>query len=262
MEETMTMNKLPVENEKTNNANVWKSVIIGGVSGITLGAVAATSIHHTERGEMENVTLDGVNGPAHVDSTVPVAQVGDDMSFGEAFASAREQVGSGGVFVWHGQVYSTYTAEEWNNMTPAEHAEFGSHVNVVYAESTHSTQITTHPTATETYESESTAEPDIAVVEPEVEILGVKVVHTENGDMTLGGVTVDGEDYVLVDVDGGDFDIAWHDDNHDSQMQESELTDIRESHISVDDFAQAANTNFTDTGEVDYTDTSDMSILI
>lgn len=77
--------------------------------------------------------------------------------------------------------------------------------------------------------------PDALVVEPDVEILGVEVVNTENGDITLGGVTVNGENYVLVDVDGGDFDVAWHDDNQDNQIQENELIDISDSHISVND---------------------------
>ena len=117
--------------------------------------------------------------------------------------------------------------------------------------------------------------------EPEVEILGVEVVHTDNGDMTLGGMTVNGEEYVLVDVDGGDFDVAWHDDNHDMQVQESELIDISGEHISVNDFAQAAthqndvyttdpnenliaenNMDPMNPGEIDYMDTSDTSGLV
>lgn len=129
---------------------------------------------------------------------------------------------------------------------------------------------------------EPTPEPQPAPEpEPEVEILGVEVVHTDNGDMTLGGMTVNGEEYVLVDVDGGDFDVAWHDDNQDQQVQASELIDISGDHISVNDFAQAAyqNGNASATqsndnliaendmdpmgpGEIDYMDTSDTSGLV
>lgn len=36
----------------------------------------------------------------------------DDMSFSDAFASAREEVGPGGVFMWHGNAYNTFYAEE------------------------------------------------------------------------------------------------------------------------------------------------------
>ena len=129
---------------------------------------------------------------------------------------------------------------------------------------------------------EPTPEPQpVPELEPEVEILGVEVVHTDNGDMTLGGMTVNGEEYVLVDVDGGDFDVAWHDDNHDMQVQESELIDISGEHISVNDFAQAAthqndvyttdpnenliaenNMDPMNPGEIDYMDTSDTSGLV
>ena len=131
------------------------------------------------------------------------------------------------------------------------------------------------PTPEPTPEPEPVPEP-----EPEVEILGVEVVHTDNGDMTLGGMTVNGEEYVLVDVDGGDFDVAWHDDNQDQQVQASELIDISGDHISVNDFAQAAahqsdiptagpndnlmadNMDPMNPGEIDYMDTSDTSGLV
>ena len=100
-------------------------------------------------------------------------------------------------------------------------------------------------------ESESESEP-----EPEVEILGVEVVHSENGDMTLGGMKIDGEEFVLVDVDGGDFDVAWHDTNHDRKIQENELIDIRDEHISVDDFVQAS-----EYGNDDYTSDSNGNLM-
>jgi hypothetical protein len=53
--------------------------------------------------------------PAHFDgSKVPIATgVNDDMSFSEAFAAARTEVGPGGVFEWRGGVYGTYYANEW-----------------------------------------------------------------------------------------------------------------------------------------------------
>ncbi len=46
-------------------------------------------------------------------STAPHASSpDDDMSFSEAFAAAREEVGPGGVFMWHGNAYNTFYAEE------------------------------------------------------------------------------------------------------------------------------------------------------
>lgn len=60
-------------------------------------------------------------------NTAPMASPGtvtDDMSFGEAFASAREEMGPGGVFVWHGQYYNTFYAEELddNNQPTVDYA--------------------------------------------------------------------------------------------------------------------------------------------
>lgn len=133
-----------------------------------------------------------------------------------------------------------------------------------------------------TPEPEPEPEPvPVVVEEPEVEILGVEVVHTDDGDVTLGGIAVNGEEYVLVDVDGGDFDVAWHDTNQDMQIQETELIDISSEHISVDEFVQAAEHNDDDIitdpnnnlvadnfmdpvnpGEIDYMDTSDTSGIV
>jgi hypothetical protein len=46
-------------------------------------------------------------------SAAPQASgINDEMSFSEAFASAREELGPGGVFSWHGQDYGTFYAEE------------------------------------------------------------------------------------------------------------------------------------------------------
>ena len=150
MEETMVMNEQqPVENKKVDKNNNWKPVVIGGVSGIVLGGVATAAVAATASRMSENeangeTTLTGVNGSAQVDDSIPVAQVSDDMSFSDAFHAAYEQVGPGGVFVWHGQVYSTFTEDEWNSMTPAEQAEFGSHVHVQYAESSQTSSQSTH----------------------------------------------------------------------------------------------------------------------
>ena len=55
--------------------------------------------------------------------------VDDSMSFNEAFAAARHEVGPGGMFVWHGNTYGTYYANEWNAMSPEEHDQYWADVN-------------------------------------------------------------------------------------------------------------------------------------
>ncbi len=56
----------------------------------------------------------------------PIAHdVNDGMSFQEAFAAARDEVdGGGGFFEWHGQVYCTYTENEWNAMSLEDKEDF------------------------------------------------------------------------------------------------------------------------------------------
>ncbi len=50
--------------------------------------------------------------------------VSQEMTFGEAFAAAREEVGTGGIFSWHGEVYNTYYVEEWQGLSLGQRQEF------------------------------------------------------------------------------------------------------------------------------------------
>ena len=63
-----------------------------------------------------------------LENGLKVAAVNDDLSFGEAFAQARAEVGPGGVFHWHGGIYNTYTAAEWNAMSVGEKHDFAQQV--------------------------------------------------------------------------------------------------------------------------------------
>lgn len=91
----------------TTKKGMAKKVIVGGISGIVLGASSmATAGNAIIEDIAEDVQSSGGNY--------------EDMSFGEAFAAAREDLGPGETFEWHGNVYSTYTAEEWNAAHPAE----------------------------------------------------------------------------------------------------------------------------------------------
>ena len=73
--------------------------------------------------------------PIHTNTVVmhdgaPLADtVSDDMSFGDAFALARQEVGPGGVFVWHGKTYNTYYKEEWQSMDEGDRDHFMASTN-------------------------------------------------------------------------------------------------------------------------------------
>ena len=125
-EETQTSGTLngeeQVENKKQDNG--WKAVTIGGVSGVLMGAGALYAANaYAANGEADAPAEIG-SVRTNPDSGIQVAQVSDDMSFGEAFATAREAAGPGSVFHWHGNVYNTYYAEEWNSMSTAERNAF------------------------------------------------------------------------------------------------------------------------------------------
>lgn len=237
----------------------WKEVTIGGVSGILLGgagtfaATASTIGSSEELPEEETATEETVDaaeeateGPATVTAHGNVATgVNDNMSFNEAFAAARSEVGAGGCFVWHGNVYGTYYANEWNSMTPAQRDEFTaqslgvdtshSHATGTYAH--HSTD--THNTETPHHEEETnTGEDDLAV-----EVLGVEQIQNEDGSVSNIGVAgINGQAVYFIDVDGqdGEFDLMAVDLNNNNNLEENEITDISDQHMSVSQFQELA----------------------
>jgi hypothetical protein len=63
--------------------------------------------------------------------SAPIAhQVTDDMPFGEAFRTAREEVGPGGVFNWQGKIYNTYFREELDALSPEQLQQFRASVEI------------------------------------------------------------------------------------------------------------------------------------
>ncbi len=51
----------------------------------------------------------------------------DSMSFAQAFSAARAEVGPHGVFAWHGGVFGTYYADEWNSLPEDYRTSFSNH---------------------------------------------------------------------------------------------------------------------------------------
>ena len=139
MNEETIIEKRPTANgqqETKKEGSAWKHVTLGGVSGILMGAgllyagqsVAATKTETPEE-TADTATAEAQQADSATEATLPVAQMHNDMSFGEAFAAARAEVGPGGVFIWHGGIYNTYTADEWNAMTPHQKNDFAHQVN-------------------------------------------------------------------------------------------------------------------------------------
>ena len=144
----------PKESQSERKRFSWKTVTVGSLGAIVFGGTGALLASFTGNETVtvvpdSNMDYDDENVPEEenhpdwVDDSIPVAHsVTDDMSFAEAFSAARNEVGAGGVFEWHGNLYGTYTAEEWNSMSSAEHAEYGSHFN--WGNYTHDNSDNTH----------------------------------------------------------------------------------------------------------------------
>lgn len=237
----------------------WKEVTIGGVSGILLGGAgsfAATAATLGNTGEVveenaeentENASEESaaVEGSSQVMAHGNVASgVNDSMTFNEAFAAARSEVGAGGCFVWHGSVYGTYYASEWNAMSPSQRDEFvsqttgvdTSHSHATYAH--HSTGSHTQTEQNVTPEKEETGEDDMAV-----EILGVEQVQHEDGSVSnIGAASINGQAVYFIDVDGedGEFELMATDLNANGNLEENEITDISDQHMQVSQFQELA----------------------
>lgn len=284
-----SMNNVKEEKTGTSEAgskksSVWKSAAAGMGTGILLGAAttffsSSTPIDHQDGEEEES-------HPEWTDGEIPVANsVSDDMSFSEAFAAARTEVGSGGVFEWHGNIYSTFTKEEWDSMTQEQRDEYGSHFNWHNDHADNSTTTADEITTAEDVEivatnnnehadDETTNDGDelavvisdgngeeIAVgeVEPEVEILGV--VHDDESGANIGGLVVDGQEVVLIDVDGDStFDVMAADVNGDQEITQEELVDISDENLTVNDLVGVPEPDgsmyISNDNDIDYTNDS------
>lgn len=242
---------------KSSGKSVWGKVAAGAGAGIVLGAATTVLSSSSEPVEAQQE----IQHPEWTDGEVPVAtSVNDDMSFTDAFNAAREEVGSGGVFEWHGYIYSTYTDDEWNSMSEAEREEYGSHFNWTPEESddvtasvasdvdTDDVEVTVDGPADEPYAQEDVADVEPAggndphlvdasdvvdVDEPEVEVLGV--IHDDETGANIGGMLVGDQQVVLVDVDNDQaFDVMVADVDNNGTITDNEVIDISAHGITVD----------------------------
>ena len=129
------------KNEKSGSS-VRQNVAAGAVgaaAGIA-GMMAISSFSLPEE-PVENPApnLQPIPEPEHFDGTaVSVAHsVNDDMNFSEAFATARQEIGAGGVFQWHGGVYGTYYANEWQGFSDEYRQSFSNYPYSIVPEPLH-----------------------------------------------------------------------------------------------------------------------------
>lgn len=247
----------------------WQAVAISGVSGILMGAgatYATEAFASTERDNVheepgkENMEADNANSGAspagdvvtsesHTTANgVHIASVDQSLSFGQAFAEARAEVGPGGVFHWHGGVFNTYYLDEWNKMSSVERASFAMQVQpeihvkpeniTVQGEGSNiHIHVHIHPEP-DTPEHVDPIDPDEPT--PEIHYFGFDKIDIEGQEYMAGHMTGNGEHIYLVDLEkdpGHIFEGAIADSNEDGKFTVDEIEDIREFHISIEDFA-------------------------
>ena len=259
-DETIYQAQGQIEKEKKESVKSgWQKVTIAGVTGIIMGA---SVMHVADAYAIEEPAAPNEGGSVIQPTTshtaengIRVAEVDQNLSFGEAFAAARAEVGAGGVFHWHGRTYNTFTENEWENMSDAEHHQFAQQVapeiqtNEMPSEHNHSTA--QHRDDHHDQQEDVSQEPQIRQVsngqeeeqnEPEVHFLGVDQVQTDGGQtINVGHMTISNEEVALVDMDNDMiFDVAVSDRNHNEQIDEGEVIDISDRQLSVTDFALAA----------------------
>ena len=232
----------------------WQQVTIGGTTGILMGAAgmyAANAFAGEQPAEAGGQQADGAQGHT-TDNGLHVAEVDQNLPFGEAFTAARAEVGPGGVFHWHGNIYNTYTAQEWNAMSDGEHRQFAQQVQpeIQPGEERTGRQDVAHqhkpqpkPAVDDTDRPEKPTPPkDDADDEPEVHFLGVEQVQTENGQtMNVGHMVIGSEEVALVDMnDDRVFDVAISDSNRNGEIDDNEVIDISSQQMTVTDFAVAS----------------------
>lgn len=262
------------DNAAKGEKPIWKKVAVGAGSGIFLGSAATLLSASAPLGHAEGENAEEEGSETHpewTDGEVSVASsVSDDMSFSEAFTAARTEVGSGGVFEWHGNIYSTFTEDEWNGMTAEQIDEYGSHFSwhsdnsstetassTHSSTSSHSAHATDEVEVSEVTQASHTEEVAVVDVDPEVEVLGV--VHDEESGANIAGLAVDGQEVVLIDVNGDEtFDVMGADVNGDQQLSQNEIVDISGQNLTVNDLGGISNPDGSlyasnNSNEIDYT---------
>lgn len=251
-ESTVLQNTPKVKKEESNHS-LWQSVLVGGVPGILIGARVSSAFAQQPDAGIEPVDEQDENmesAPQEVAEIQVAHSVTDDMSFSEAFAAARNEVGPGGAFVWHGNVYGTYRADdpEWQGMSDEARAEYGEAVvsqvhPAPYTMTSNEPEIVEAPMEEVPVVDSANAD-DSKDEDVDVHIVGVAQGQTDNGTtVTVGYGTVEGHYAEFVDSDGdGEVDTVLIDENDNQVLDEGEVHGMAPG-VTVEDLVAEAQAN-------------------
>lgn len=198
--------------KKTHGKNFRKAggfaaagVLLGAASSVFKNANGGARINFPEipqgehsEDEQEQVVL--TDSDADAVAMVSDEVVNDDMTFNEAFSAARTTFGPGAAFEWKGNVYATYTKEEWDGMSDEEKTDFLEDLNMSaplsdsHAESNGTDTFEDSGIETQTSESPHSESSDTSLTENED---SSNAINTQNQDSAEGATIIIGEEEEL-----------------------------------------------------------------
>lgn len=184
-----------------------------------------------ETSSMEQTSSDSDTQAAEAPGGLRMAsQAADGMTFGQAFANARAEIGPGGIFEFEGEIYSTYYEAEWDNLSKDERMEYNQKLNAVLRE---------EPGAIET----SSAVPGVQEhEEPAGEgfVPSEAVFYEQDNVMVISG-QVEGYDAVIIDdLATPSVDLMGVDINKDGHITENEIMNMSDSGVTMDNILGTA----------------------
>ncbi|GAB4046241.1 hypothetical protein [Spirosoma litoris] len=204
-----------------SNLTMDKKKMLGiSAAAMLLGGAAWAVVHKPGHPKPdEEPTSSDVNATSKIPDDIDVAgKTTDSMTFEQAFETAREEVGMGGVFSWHGHWYNTFEKEEWSGLSLTQRQEYtemitGEHLPVKpYAQPVnraHDTTLTQEPASEPT------------IIEGHLNgqrIMGLDFDH----DGVIDTLVLDGADsntYRIVDASGDDgLDTIYRYDSLDGEL--------------------------------------------
>lgn len=236
--------------KKDGLSPLWQSVLVGGVPGILIGAGSTIGVEAIASSSPTEEDVEALNESLSTGSSTGIMEahsVNDDMSFSEAFASARNEVGAGGAFVWHGQVYGTYRGDdpEWIEMTDedrtAHSQEILSQVHArPYTPTLDEPETVPAPQVRSEAHDAPVADEDEYVEDIDVHILGVGELPTPYGTVQAGVGVLDDHQAVFADTDGDDMvDTVLIDINDNGQLDRGEVFDATGADITMDSLRES-----------------------
>ena len=277
-EQTQIIEETVNEEQETSQESKQSSRVkkVAGVAGVAAAGVAAGVVFTSmASGDNPEPTTHAAHTAVPA-GNVKVAEVSDDMSFDEAFASARKQVGAGGVFEWRGKLYGTYYKNEWDAMSQADKDQYAANVFGTPQAKVHNENIQEQPrkdmpedaeqnTNVQKVSDQTDNQQDRAEAGSDEggryniqQVYGVRTVTDNNGNpMTMVEAKVNGHNAILCDINQDDkIDSMAIDANDDGQITQDEIIPVPQGSVLVSELGYGVP----ETQPVSGTDMSDVAI--